>query len=246
MDTWLVFLMLILLTRFSQRGSLVSGEANGDGPGICLWDGQTEAPGVESGSSHRFQPQDPLLGAPQFCARETHRTEDPSLCSRPLLVPGVPQLTARALVTAWESVCLHVHGSAHSVSFCSITSKISSMAVVMRRKAYCLRYGLFRYAFGTTSIPQPYLRNSLALHATMSQRYRNTLCLLECIASCTPSTVTLCQGISKKENITYFQQWQNHCPGKQSTIRQHPSWYLLRGKHKHSEKGNLLKGPVTP
>ena len=71
MDMWLVFLTLILLTRFSQRGSLMSGggqradlvprgctgctasKGDGDGPGICLGDGQTEAPGVpaESGRS---------------------------------------------------------------------------------------------------------------------------------------------------------------------------------------------------
>ena len=72
MDMWLVFLTLILLTRFFQRGSLMSGGVqwadhvpcgcnrligiclgDGDGPGICLGDGQTQAPGVpaESGRS---------------------------------------------------------------------------------------------------------------------------------------------------------------------------------------------------
>ena len=71
MDMRLIFLMLILLTRFYQRGSLVSGGgqwadhfvANGQqvdqhlkerlmGPGICLGDGQSEALGVPAESGH--------------------------------------------------------------------------------------------------------------------------------------------------------------------------------------------------
>ena len=75
MGIWLVFLVLILLTRFSQQGSLVSGggqwadhvprscsrligiSRRWDVPGICLGDAQMEVPGVpaESGRS------DPLL-----------------------------------------------------------------------------------------------------------------------------------------------------------------------------------------
>ena len=70
MDMWLVFLTLILLTRFSQRGSLVSGGQWADHvphgysrligiSGRWGWarhlpgDGQTAAPGVpaESGCS---------------------------------------------------------------------------------------------------------------------------------------------------------------------------------------------------
>ena len=71
MNMWLVFLTLILLSRFSQWGSSWVEEANGptmslvvaeawssshgdeDGSGTCLGDGLTEAPGllVESGRS---------------------------------------------------------------------------------------------------------------------------------------------------------------------------------------------------
>uniref|UniRef100_UPI0035900E00 transcriptional adapter 1 isoform X2 n=1 Tax=Myxine glutinosa TaxID=7769 RepID=UPI0035900E00 len=133
-------------------------------------------PSLRGKFEHRFQPQDPLLGAPQFCARETHRSEEPSLCSRPLLVPGVPQLTARALVTAWECGLDNMTDEAATYLMSALEYHIKDviMAVVMRRKAYCLRYGLFRHAFGTTSIPQPYLRNSIAVHAAMSQRYPST------------------------------------------------------------------------
>ena len=69
MVIWLIVLMLILLTRVSQRGSLVGGggkradhvprgcsrliSLSRDGAGICLGDKQTTAPGVpaESGCS---------------------------------------------------------------------------------------------------------------------------------------------------------------------------------------------------
>ena len=68
MDMWLVFLTHILPTRFSQWESLVSGggqwvttclvvatgwsasQEDGNGPGIYLGDGQTEAPGVPAES----------------------------------------------------------------------------------------------------------------------------------------------------------------------------------------------------
>ena len=76
MDMLLIFLTLILLTRFSQRGNLMSAggqwadhiqsgrsrligiSRDGDGPGICLVDGQTEATGVqaESGNSDALLP----------------------------------------------------------------------------------------------------------------------------------------------------------------------------------------------
>ena len=67
---WLVFLMLILLIKLSQRWSLVSGggqwadsvprgcsrliSSRWDGPGSCLGDGQMEAHGVpvDSGRSY--------------------------------------------------------------------------------------------------------------------------------------------------------------------------------------------------
>ena len=67
MDMWLIFLMLTLLTRFSHRGSLeiggqwadhmprdcsrlISISSGGVRPGICLGNGQKEAPRVPAES----------------------------------------------------------------------------------------------------------------------------------------------------------------------------------------------------
>ena len=56
MDMWLVFLMLILLTRFSQRRASWLHQFDqhlkemGDGPSIQLGGGQMEASGEPTGS----------------------------------------------------------------------------------------------------------------------------------------------------------------------------------------------------
>lgn len=42
-------------------------------------------------------------------------------------------------------------------------------AVVSRRKAYRLREGHFRYAFGSDVAPQPYLKNSLAAYHAVTE-----------------------------------------------------------------------------
>lgn len=44
-------------------------------------------------------------------------------------------------------------------------------SVVSRRKAYRLRDGHFKYAFGSNVTPQPYLRNSIVVYNSLIERY---------------------------------------------------------------------------
>lgn len=48
-------------------------------------------------------------------------------------------------------------------------------SVVSRRKAYRLRDGHFKYAFGSNVTPQPYLKNSVVAYNNLIERYRSFL-----------------------------------------------------------------------
>lgn len=57
-------------------------------------------------------------------------------------------------------------------------------SVVSRRKAYRLRDGHFKYAFGSNVTPQPYLRNSIVVYNSLIERYvpgdNTALCMDHC------------------------------------------------------------------
>ena len=49
-------------------------------------------------------------------------------------------------------------------------------SVVSRRKAYRLRDGHFKYAFGSNVTPQPYLKNSVVVYNSLIERYHRGVC----------------------------------------------------------------------
>lgn len=51
-------------------------------------------------------------------------------------------------------------------------------SVVSRRKAYRLRDGHFKYAFGSNVTPQPYLKNSVVAYNSLIERYMKFLVVL--------------------------------------------------------------------
>lgn len=52
-------------------------------------------------------------------------------------------------------------------------------SVVSRRKAYRLRDGHFKYAFGSNVTPQPYLKNSVVAYNNLIERYMKSLVILQ-------------------------------------------------------------------
>lgn len=53
-------------------------------------------------TQHRFQPQNPLSGAPQFVAKDPQDDDDLKLCSHTMMLPTRGQLEGRMIVTAYE------------------------------------------------------------------------------------------------------------------------------------------------
>lgn len=58
-----------------------------------------------------------------------------------------------------------------SLSFLQNHLKDILASVVSRRKAYRLRDGHFKYAFGSNVTPQPYLKNSVVAYNSLIERY---------------------------------------------------------------------------
>lgn len=56
-------------------------------------------------------------------------------------------------------------------------------SVVSRRKAYRLRDGHFKYAFGSNVTPQPYLKNSVVAYNNLIERYMKFLVIFASILS---------------------------------------------------------------
>ncbi|XP_054021327.1 transcriptional adapter 1 [Dryobates pubescens] len=177
--------LLAILTRCQI---LVSAP---EGAGSLPWPGGSAAkPGKPKGKKkissvrqkfdHRFQPQNPLSGAQQFVAKEPQEEDDLKLCSHTMMLPTRGQLEGRMIVTAYEHGLDNVTEEAVTAVVLAVESHLKDIlsSVISRRKAYRLRDGHFRYAFGSNVSPQPYLRNSAAAYS----------CLMEGPASCgTPS-----------------------------------------------------------
>ncbi|NWH59515.1 TADA1 protein, partial [Geococcyx californianus] len=129
---------------------------------------------------HRFQPQNPLSGAQQFVAKDPQEDDDLKLCSHTMMLPTRGQLEGRMIVTAYEHGLDNVTEEAVTAVVYAVENHLKDIltSVISRRKAYRLRDGHFKYAFGSNVNPQPYLKNSVVA-------YNN---LIECPPTCvTPS-----------------------------------------------------------
>ncbi|XP_073212409.1 transcriptional adapter 1 isoform X2 [Lepidochelys kempii] len=158
-----------------------------EGPGPLPWTGGSAAkPGKPKGKKkfssvrqkfdHRFQPQNPLSGAQQFVAKDPQEDDDLKLCSHTMMLPTRGQLEGRMIVTAYEHGLDNVTEEAVTAIVYAVQNHLKDIlaSVVSRRKAYRLRDGHFKYAFGSNVNPQPYLKNSVVA-------YNN---LIECPPTC--------------------------------------------------------------
>ncbi|XP_027466385.1 transcriptional adapter 1 isoform X3 [Zalophus californianus] len=159
-----------------------------EGAGSLPWTGGSAAkPGKPKGKKklssvrqkfdHRFQPQNPLSGAQQFVAKDPQDDDDLKLCSHTMMLPTRGQLEGRMIVTAYEHGLDNVTEEAvsavvYAVEVGLLVAETISQnhlkdiltSVVSRRKAYRLRDGHFKYAFGSNVTPQPYLKNSVVAY----------------------------------------------------------------------------------
>ncbi|XP_044157242.1 transcriptional adapter 1 [Bufo gargarizans] len=115
---------------------------------------------------HRFQPQNPLAGAQQFVSRDPQEDYELKLCSHTMTLPTRGQLEGRMIVTAFEHGLDNVTEDAVTIVIHALEKHLKNLltCVVVRRRAYRLKDGHFRYAFGCNINPQPYLRNSVATY----------------------------------------------------------------------------------
>ncbi|XP_035932619.1 transcriptional adapter 1 isoform X2 [Halichoerus grypus] len=113
-----------------------------------------------------FQPQNPLSGAQQFVAKDPQDDDDLKLCSHTMMLPTRGQLEGRMIVTAYEHGLDNVTEEAVSAVVYAVENHLKDIltSVVSRRKAYRLRDGHFKYAFGSNVTPQPYLKNSVVAY----------------------------------------------------------------------------------
>ncbi|XP_076404041.1 transcriptional adapter 1 isoform X2 [Peromyscus maniculatus bairdii] len=113
-----------------------------------------------------FQPQNPLSGAQQFVAKDPQDDEDLKLCSHTMMLPTRGQLEGRMIVTAYEHGLDNVTEEAVSAVVYAVENHLKDIltSVVSRRKAYRVRDGHFKYAFGSNVTPQPYLKNSVVAY----------------------------------------------------------------------------------
>uniref|UniRef100_A0A5F9D7B8 Transcriptional adapter 1 n=1 Tax=Oryctolagus cuniculus TaxID=9986 RepID=A0A5F9D7B8_RABIT len=148
-----------------------------EGAGSLPWTGGSAAkPGKPKGKKklssvrqkfdHRFQPQNPLSGAQQFVAKDPQDDDDLKLCSHTMMLPTRGQLEGRMIVTAYEHGLDNVTEEAVSAVVYAVENHLKDIltSVVSRRKAYRLRDGHFKYAFGSNVTPQPYLKNSVVAY----------------------------------------------------------------------------------
>uniref|UniRef100_A0A8C0B3U3 Transcriptional adaptor 1 n=1 Tax=Buteo japonicus TaxID=224669 RepID=A0A8C0B3U3_9AVES len=97
-----------------------------------------------------------------------------------MMLPTRGQLEGRMIVTAYEHGLDNVTEEAVTAVVYAVENHLKDIltSVISRRKAYRLRDGHFKYAFGSNVNPQPYLKNSVVA-------YNN---LIECPPNCaTPS-----------------------------------------------------------
>ncbi|XP_039737490.1 transcriptional adapter 1 [Pteropus medius] len=155
-----------------------------EGAGSLPWTGGSAAkPGKPKGKKklssvrqkfdHRFQPQNPLSGAQQFVAKDPQDDDDLKLCSHTMMLPTRGQLEGRMIVTAYEHGLDNVTEEAVSAVVYAVENHLKDIltSVVSRRKAYRLRDGHFKYAFGSNVTPQPYLKNSVVAYNSLIERY---------------------------------------------------------------------------
>ncbi|XP_029474088.1 transcriptional adapter 1 [Rhinatrema bivittatum] len=138
--------------------------------------GKKKFSSVRQKFDHRFQPQNPLCGAQQFVAKDPQEDEDLKLCSHTMMLPSRGQLEGRMIVTAYEHGLDNVTEEAVTAVICAVEIHLKDIltSVISRRRAYHLRDGQFKYAFGSNVNPQPYLKNSVVA-------YNN---LIECSSAC--------------------------------------------------------------
>ncbi|XP_065802245.1 transcriptional adapter 1 isoform X1 [Muntiacus reevesi] len=154
-----------------------------EGAGSLPWTGGSAAkPGKPKGKKklssvrqkfdHRFQPQNPLSGAQQFVAKDPQDDDDLKLCSHTMMLPTRGQLEGRMIVTAYEHGLDNVTEEAVSAVVYAVENHLKDIltSVVSRRKAYRLRDGHFKYAFGSNVTPQPYLKNSVVAYNSLIER----------------------------------------------------------------------------
>nr|KAF6398164.1 transcriptional adaptor 1 [Rousettus aegyptiacus] len=83
-----------------------------------------------------------------------------------MMLPTRGQLEGRMIVTAYEHGLDNVTEEAVSAVVYAVENHLKDIltSVVSRRKAYRLRDGHFKYAFGSNVTPQPYLKNSVVAY----------------------------------------------------------------------------------
>ncbi|XP_064415951.1 transcriptional adapter 1 isoform X1 [Latimeria chalumnae] len=166
--------LLAILTRCQIMVSVP------EGAGSLPWTGGSATkPGKPKGKKkfssvrqkfdHRFQAQNPLSGAQQFMPKDPQEEDDLKLCSHTMMLPTRGQLEGRMIVTAYEYGLDNVTEEAVSVVVHAVENHLKDIltAVISRRKAYRLRDGHFKYAFGSNINPQPYLKNSVVAYNSL-------------------------------------------------------------------------------
>uniref|UniRef100_A0A4W3JMX7 Transcriptional adapter 1 n=1 Tax=Callorhinchus milii TaxID=7868 RepID=A0A4W3JMX7_CALMI len=120
-------------------------------------------PSLRAKFEHRFQAQNPLAGAQQFVTKDPQEEDDLKFCTHTMVLPTRGQLHGRMIVTAYECGLDVVSEDAVTVVVNAVENHLKDIltAVVSRRRAYRLRDGHFKYAFGSSINPQPYLKNSI-------------------------------------------------------------------------------------
>ncbi|XP_066180919.1 transcriptional adapter 1 isoform X1 [Sylvia atricapilla] len=146
--------------------------------------GKKKISSVRQKFDHRFQPQNPLSGAQQFVAKDPQEDDDLKLCSHTMMLPTRGQLEGRMIVTAYEHGLDNVTEEAVTAVVYAVENHLKDIltSVISRRKAYRLRDGHFKYAFGSNVNPQPYLKNSVVA-------YNN-------LVECPPSSATPSAGLA--------------------------------------------------
>uniref|UniRef100_A0A6J0U2T0 Transcriptional adapter 1 n=1 Tax=Pogona vitticeps TaxID=103695 RepID=A0A6J0U2T0_9SAUR len=168
--------LLAILTRCQI---LVSAP---EGAGSLPWTGGSATkPGKPKGKKkfssvrqkfdHRFQPQNPLSGAQQFVAKDPQEDDDLKLCSHTMMLPTWGQLEGRMIVTAYEHGLDNITEEAVTVVVFALEKHLKDIltCIISKRKAYRLRDGHFKYAFGSNVNPQPYLKNSVIAYNNLTE-----------------------------------------------------------------------------
>ncbi|GCB61149.1 transcriptional adapter 1 isoform X1 [Scyliorhinus torazame] len=120
-------------------------------------------PSLRAKFEHRFQAQNPLLGAQHFPAKDPQEEDDVKFCTHTMVLPTRGQLEGRMIVTAYECELDNVSEDAVTAVVHAVENHLKDIltAVISRRRSYRLRDGHFKYAFGSSINPQPYLKNSI-------------------------------------------------------------------------------------